>query len=393
MFKKFSVKSISVLLVLCILLSMSGCNSNKEKDEDKPSLSSSISSSITFESTSDVSKDPKFDSVVLSLTADDFTNEGIEFGDSCDIVFSNGLTFTDVPYYNGYYVKTGELVIVAYPKNQYVLIARNNRDFYSSEGLSDDMTVEIILNTKAAYLATYEALGQDYSVDRTDYDSDEQFANFRAMTGGNLKEDFLYRGASPVDNSRKRARYADSLLEKYQIVTVIDLADSEDDLQSYQQSNDFLSYYTMSLYENGKVVLLDMGANYDSDEYKESVAKGMRHLISNGGPAYIHCMEGKDRTGFICLLLEALAGSSYEEMCNDYMTTYANYYKITKEGTPEKYDAVVALYFDAFMEYLYGSTDIEELKNADYSESAKNYLTSCGLTSEEIEQLVTLICK
>ena len=86
-------------------------------------------------------------------------------------------------------------------------------------------------------------------------------------------------------------------------------------------------------------------------------------------------------------------GASYDEMCQDYMTTYYNYYGITKEGSPEKYEAVVSLYFDSFMSYLYGSEDKEVLKSADYSEAARNYLTEAGLTSEEIDKLVTYLSK
>ena len=44
------------------------------------------------------------------------------------------------------------------------------------------------------------------------YESDEAFASFRAMSGGNLKDRFIYRGASPVDINRNRAAVADVLV-------------------------------------------------------------------------------------------------------------------------------------------------------------------------------------
>lgn len=88
-------------------------------------------------------------------------------------------------------------------------------------------TAEITLNTAGKYLATFEVLGQSYSINRNNYESDEIFANFRAMSGGNLKENFIFRGASPVDNSRNRAAVANKLLENAGIKCVIDLADSK----------------------------------------------------------------------------------------------------------------------------------------------------------------------
>lgn len=338
-----------------------------------------------------IHKDAKFDSADLNLSAEDFAEAGFALGDSLDITFDNGKVLTDVPYFNGYYVKTGEPVVVAYPRYDYVLIANNNTDLWTPLELADDMTVTLTLNTSAKYLAAQEALGQSYSVDRADFASDEIFANFRAIKGGKLKADFLYRGASPVDNGRKRASYADALIEQRNIACIIDLADSDEDMHKYFAKDNFNSHYAEKLYNNGRTATLSMSSAYSKDKYKQSVVKGLRKLIEVGGPAYIHCLEGKDRTGFVCALIEALAGASYDEMRDDYMITYDNYYGISKEATPERYDAVVSLYFDAFMEYLSGESNAEELHEFSYVESAKKYLTEGGMTEAEIDELLKLI--
>ena len=380
---KKTFKFTSVLLVIMMLLvTVTGCSSKKqEEDTTKVSISASIS------------HDEKYDSVIVEISPEDFMAAGFNFGDSCDVTFSNGYTLTDIPFYNGYYVKTGDAVVVAYPGNTIVKVARNSADCWTPAGVDESCTVEITLNTAGKYLATYEALGIPYSNERSDFDSDEMFANFRAISGGNLKENLIYRGASPVNNETNRASYVDALLEKNGINCVLDLADSQDNMDKYLASEDFASNYTKSLYEDGKVILLSMSSSYYKDSYKASVAEAVRYMLNNEGPVYIHCNEGKDRTGFVCMLLEALMSASYDEMCQDYMTTYYNYYGITKEDTPEKYDAVVDLYFNSFMSYLYGSDDVEVLKSADYSESARNYLTECGLTTEEIDSLVTYLSK
>ena len=114
-------------------------------------------------------------------------------------------------------------------------------------------------------------------------------------------------------------------------------------------------------------------------------------MLNTDGPYYIHCMEGKDRTGFVCALLEALAGADYSEMCADYMITYRNYYKISEENTSEKYSAVVSLYFNSFMECLVGSGDVNVLKCADYVNGARSYLKSGGMTDAEIDSFIGLI--
>ena len=181
------------------------------------------------------------------------------------------------------------------------------------------------------------------------------------------------------------------MIEKEGIACIIDLADSDKDMTRYFSEDDFSSDYAKKLYEDGKTVVLSMSSSYSKDEYKKSVVKGLKKLLEVGGSAYIHCMEGKDRTGFVCMLIEALAGASYDEMCEDYMTTYKNYYKITKEETPDRYEAVVNLYFDTFMEYLSGEEDPNTLHEISYVDSAKKYLKDGGMTEEEIDKLIAMI--
>ena len=340
-----------------------------------------------------ITQDAKFNACTVNITIGEFNELGFSLGDSCDIKFSNGYEINDVPYYNGYYVKNSYPVIVAYPSSTNILITYNNTGIWDVAKLSEEDTVSININTEKKYLDTQEALGQSYYVSRDKYDSDEEFSNFRALKGGKLKENLVYRGASPVDNSRNRAKITDELLEKNQIKSVVDLADTEENMESYFADSSFSSKYTKSLYEEGKVLLLGMGSNYGSLTYKQSVVKGFTHMLETDGPYYIHCMEGKDRTGFVCALLEALMGATYDEMCEDYMTTYKNYYKITKEFTIEKYNAIVNLYFDSFMEELSGISDKEALKNSDYTNFAKNYLKEGGMSEEKINDLITLLAK
>lgn len=366
-----------ILLTSLVTLSLFSCNENK--------VISVTNLSIT--------KDEKFLSATVNITIEEFNNIGFKLGDSCNIKFSNGYTIDDVPYFNGYYVKNSMPVIVGYPSSTNILVTLNNTGIWDTANLTSDTTVDISLNTSAKYIETQEALSQSYSLIRSEYSSDEEFSNFRSLKGGNLKDNYLYRGASPVDNSRNRAKITDNLLNKNGIKYIVDLADNEDNMKEYMSSSSFDSTYAKELYENNKMILLSMGSGYSSDVYKQKLVTGLKGVISNDGPYYIHCMEGKDRTGFVCTLIEALAGATYEEMKNDYMETYKNYYKITKEKTPTKYDAIVSLYFDSFMEELHKTSDVEILKKAEYTSDAKRYLTEGGMSEAEINSLIKVISK
>ena len=392
---------IGIVLAVIMMISLAACTAQQSavtkpgpqevsKQEVDYSKLLSIQLAVSFDDDT-VSKDEKFGAALLSMGQEEFEALGFSLGDSCDIKFSNGYSLSDVPYFNGYYVRNGEPVMVAYPGDPYIRITLNNMGIWDTAGLKDGDTVVITQVEEGKYLAIQEALGQIYSFDRSDYPSDEAFSNFRSFSAGKLKEDFMYRGASPVDNSRNRASYVDSLLEKNGVQFVIDLADSEDDMEGYIASPDFTSEYTKRLYENGSDVLLDMGSGYTSQVYKEKVAQGLTAALEHDGPFYIHCMEGKDRTGFVCMLLEALAGASFDEMKKDYMITYENYFDVTESETPEKYDAIVDLYFVPFMEFLHGTDDLSKLESADYSKDARKYLKDGGMKNKQIKQLLAMI--
>ncbi len=358
-----------LLFSIILFLFLTACQTGKKTDI-------CLENSAIFE-------DTKFGAALVDISQEDFEALGFSLGDSCDIVFSNGYELSDVPYYNGYYTRNTNPLICAYPGYDKIRVTLNNCGIWENAELDENDTVTITLAEKGKYSDIQETLGQLYSFDRNDYPSDEAFCNFRSLKGGNLKENFIYRGASPVDNSRNRAAYTDKLLADTGIKFIVDLADCEEDINSYFAAEDFNSPYAKSLYENSSMVLLDMNSDYNSQVYKEKVVEGLRACLNQEGPFYIHCMEGKDRTGFVCVLIEALAGASLDEMKTDYMETYFNYYKVSKTENAEKYAAICDLYFEAFFEY--------SLKTNSYQEDAMAYLEEGGMTVEEINQFLALI--
>ena len=219
------------------------------------------------------------------------------------------------------------------------------------------------------------------SEERNDYASDEIFANFRALEGGRLKKDFIYRSCNPgLDDAR--ALYADMLAEDAGIRTVINLADSEESLLSTMHP---ASYYA-ELYEEGRVILLNMGVDFRSEDFASKLAEGLIFMIENPeGPFLIHCNEGKDRAGLVCALLEALAGSSMDEIIEDYMTSYENYYGVEKGS--EQYDAISSIITDFFT-----SINGRPFPESALRSVAEVYLTSqAGLSSDQLSALEALI--
>lgn len=335
--------------------------------------------------------EPEFGGVYIQKTIDEFNLLGFSYGDSVDVVFSNGYALKDLPYYNGYYTQSGDSLLVAYPGYDYIKVAIHfGDDLWNVAGLSEDMTVNITLNKKGRYKDIQDARDIRYEDERSLYASDEVFANYRSVSAGDIKENILYRSASPCDNQHGRATYTDRLMSRDGIKIVLDLADNDEKIETYMSEEDFACPYFQSLYIDGNVEPIALNANFGSDEYRQKLSDGFTRMVQHDGPYLIHCTEGKDRTGFACMLLEALLGASWEEIETDYMLTYANYYGITKETDPKRYDAILKNVLIPMVEGMVGEENIE-VRTEDLKPYAERLLINAGMSKETMEKLIERI--
>ena len=350
-----------------------------------------ISSSTVFANSVNkygLTRDQRFGQAVLDVTIEDFNKSGFDYGDSVNVEFSNGKSLKDIPYYSGYNTKTGEPLLVGYHGEVGPKLAFNNsRSLYDELGIKEGETATVILNKKGKYLETENALRLKYSDRREDYSSDKQFANFRALYGGRLKKNLIYRSASPYDDIHKRAKYTNELSKNNNINYVINIADLPENVQIFSKKYELGDSYCASLFKNNRCICLGMSQNYRSKEYAEKLVEGLLKIINGKGKFLIHCTEGKDRTGFVCLIIEALCGATLSELEKDYMKTYENYYGISKEKTPEKYKAVKESRFDDYIDYLKSIC-----KSGNLVEAAEIYLMFGGMSKEKVEKLRARIC-
>lgn len=370
-----------ILIILTVLIAVFGViyygnNNNKPVDPEEE----------VIEDGYEIEHEERFGGVYIKISIDDFNEMGYEYGDSVDISFSNGYEMTDIPYYNGYYVDEGEPLLVAYPGYPYIKVTLNYGDdlWYLAElEEGDKATVE--LREKGTYLDNQKARDIHYSDEQGDK-SDAEFGNFRNVKVGNMKDNILYRSASPVDNQHKRAACVDRQIAEVGVNFIINLSDSEEDLVTHINKDDFNSPYFLSLYEKGNVIALGMSASYKTKDFNEKLVKGLTAASEHEGPYLVHCVEGKDRTGYVCMLLEALAGASYQEIVDDYMITYDNYYDINEESDPERYRLIKEKNIDIMFEHingkkLYGIPDLRA--------EAKNFLMNEGMSEEAIDTLIS----
>ena len=325
--------------------------------------------------------------IFLMISIDEFNKLGFQYGDSVDLSFSNGYALSSIPYYTGYYGKPYETLLVAYPSADYIKVSINyGADFFTEASLSEDDTCTITLHEPAAYHLIQEANAIHYEDDRSLFASDEVFANFRSVCAGTIRDHWLYRSASPCDNRRGRAAVADRLAEEAGIRYIIDLSDTEERIQQHITAEDFNSPYFLQLYKDGRVLPLNMSMRFTDEVYRQKINEVVTAMAENEGPYLLHCVEGKDRTGFLSALLEALCGADYAEIEADYMKTYDNYYGINQNDTPEQYQTIREQYLNIILEEIV-SDDSVDVTEADLASYAYDYLVNIGIREDVIRKL------
>lgn len=367
--------------------------------DGKPDLSDVwVVNGAVFGQTYDTANAPQFGAVkeiekyghtLLDLTIADFEKAGFELGDTVDVTFDNGYTLTDIPFFDGYYVAKGEPMLRAYPGHTNIAVCINYGKLYEVANVGLGSVAAISLHTKGGAKAEQELNSLVYTNQRSDYASDEVFANFRPVTAGKIAEGALYRSASPISNEYGRASYANALAQKHGVAAVLNLADTPEDIQGYLKADGFDSAYYQSLFEQGNVIALGMPVDYSSDSFGDKLAGGLAQLSEKKGPYLVHCTEGKDRAGFASALLECLMGATLEEVVSDYMVSYENYYGVTQASDPEKFQLIVNNNIYGMLRTIAGVSSNADLAKADLQAGAVQYLTSHGMTQAQISALQT----
>ena len=151
--------------------------------------------------------------------------------------------------------------------------------------------------------------------------------------------------------------------------------------------------------ENGVVGIVDevnyvicpVHTNRDKlyyDNYGREACKNFFSMLADMDgrlPIYFHCAQGKDRTGFLATLFQALLGCSKEDILRDYLlsnlgkTGSVSISKITSNYN----------YVDYFLEgkEVTNAGNKDKAKGSTIAERAYNYLLDCGLTSEQLDTI------
>ena len=389
------LRTLAFAMILIVLLT--GCATRTQ----------AVQETVITEVTSSVKEIQKYGNLVLTIEKKDLDAMGAEYGD----VFTESFQDTEVyaPYCTNYSdVDLGSIVLRN--DGETLILAINMGDFATTYSIAEkvsnpdktykwifeegktmeDISLLLTLTGKGEYRDEWLIHQLSRTDNREDYSSDAAFANFREIKGGKIGEGALFRSSSPINNEIGRAKYADALVKENGIRTVMNLADSEESILSYMGKEDFASPYYAFLFENGDVIALNMGVSFKTREFQASLSEGLTFLASKEGPYLVHCTEGKDRAGFTSALLSALMGLTYQEIVEDYMTTYENYYHIEKGS--EQYEAVKKSNIDSMLSFI-ASIESDKLSQVDLSLKAEEFLLAIGMEEDTVRKLKENLAK
>lgn len=347
--------------------------------------------------TAELSHISKYGNIKLDIASDDFIALGYEFGDVVSISFLNKTL--KLPFcFNYSDVDSGAAALFARSDEACLSLAINMGDFATTngiavkttnedksffwtgcEGVGDSVTFSISMAEKRGYYEQYILHGLTASNERTDYPNltDEQYANFRAVTTTGMGNGVLYRTSSPVNPKVNRNKQANAACVAADITVIMNLSDSEKSLAEYEYGED-------NIYRTAKYIALNMGMDFTAEDFRMKLADGLRFLAANDGIYAVHCNEGKDRSGFVVAILECLMGATYEEVTADYMVSYANYHGVMPGDA--RYDVILN---SNIITALNQAFNVQDLKSANLSICAEHYLLNIGMTIEEIARLRT----
>jgi protein tyrosine/serine phosphatase len=185
----------------------------------------------------------------------------------------------------------------------------------------------------------------------------------------------------------------DKLCQEANIQYVINMADGKDDIESFIDQDDFDSPWYSELYERDQVCALDMDINVNTEQLFQKLAEGFTNMAHHDGPYLVHCLEGKDRTGVACMLLEALAGASEDEIIQDYMKTYDNYYSVTEDTDAELYSKIRAANIDKMITFITDGESVDPAKPDQLSKYAEKFLVDQGMKPDDVQALKDKLCR
>lgn len=250
------------------------------------------------------------------------------------------------------------------------------------KGVKFPLNIAITLSKKQGYKEEYKNFNLIRTYKRSDYPelNDQEFCNFREIKTPKMASKKLYRASTPINTRIGRNFFVDRFAKEAGIKTFFNLCDTEKEARN-------LPNFHKTYYSTQKIHYLALNVDVTSELFSngmKEIVKGM--LNKNAFPCMIHCVEGQDRTGFSCAMIELFMGADYDLVEADYVKTFMNYYKV-KEGTEQYKTIAKNIYINLDRAFKERIKDYKGFDKKKTQSLAKEYFKSLGFSEEQLNQL------
>ena len=389
-----SVFTHGIVCALCLSL-LFACSSSNDEPTTKDAFS--VEATITERNS--------FGNFLLDLSPDSLKKKGFDVGDIVTVSGGSLPGSLDMPI-TSFTLAVGSwgMCLMSFSNEPTMTLALANASFSDRVGGKVGDRISITMKQKGGYKEQNDKYKLYISYKRSDYDSDEMFANFYPIECSGMKPGLLYRSSSPLMESDNPSRYeyADGLARKVGIRTVFTLAHSEEQWKKALATGSGYGEYCKELYDEGNILFYKSAIDIFVDKEAVKIGEVMRSMLKSDPPFLIHCQHGRDRTGLVGIILQTLAGATYEEVESSYMKAFYNWHRL--DASYPYYADLHTILFERILYILSKEGDVDIAKMCAMTSfpteeifrslpsAVVSYLhNKCGLSYDEIERLKNLI--
>lgn len=203
------------------------------------------------------------------------------------------------------------------------------------------------------------------------------WGGYNAIDGSRMRQGIVYRGGE-IDSITEQGK--DVMLRDLGIKTDLDVRGDGATPKTESPLGEDVNYIEVK----GPYYVAGYGSGIDLEGvYREGLVTAIKAFANaDNFPIYVHCSLGRDRTGTLCFLIQALLGVGEEDIYRDYELSMMSRTGKDKYNANSRASYMVNFPFRTLYDYIKNYE-----KGKTLQQNAEAFLISIGITRAEIRDI------